>query len=301
MKFITRGVIAAVVLAILVIGCDRVDNPVDQHAKTTNLPSMSKVATYWANPWAASGPGTVTLISDGTTGNPSMSYYLSGWAVYSPQTWQFSTTASQAMTVTLPFHYTGFHAWYAVEVWVRAFVGGTEYPLISQGPINCCTPPSGGFDLTGSVTLTVAQGESFGFRFGGRNYDSDARLLGTFTVLPQPVSIDIKPGSDPNSINCQNPNAVIPVAILTTPTFNALTVDHSTVTFQGAGEMHTSQGQPTRHESDVDGDGDTDLVFHFRLSDTDLDCNSTIGLLIGQTYAGVNIQGSDAINMVNQP
>jgi len=39
-----------------------------------------------------------------------------------------------------------------------------------------------------------------------------------------------------------------------------------------ASETHVDKktGESRRHEEDVDGDGDTDLVFHFRLSDTDL-------------------------------
>ena len=81
------------------------------------------------------------------------------------------------------------------------------------------------------------------------------------------VSIDIKPGSDPNSINCKNHQVVIPVAILTTDTFDATSVDHATVTFEGASEIHIAKktGLPQRHEEDVDKDGDIDLLFHFLL------------------------------------
>jgi hypothetical protein len=117
------------------------------------------------------------------------------------------------------------------------------------------------------------------------------------------VEIDIKPGSDPNSINCQNENGVITVAILTTDNFDALTVDHTTVTFEGAGEAHVNKksGMPRRHEYDVDYDGDVDLVFHFRYGDTALDCASTEGALTGQTYDGQIINGGDAVRMVNEP
>jgi hypothetical protein len=114
------------------------------------------------------------------------------------------------------------------------------------------------------------------------------------------VSIDIKPGSDPNSINCNNENGRIAVAILTTADFDATTVDHTTVTFQGASETHVDRrtGEPWRHEEDVDLDGDIDLVVHLRLGDTDLDCNSTEGTLTGETFDGQTIQGSDAVRMV---
>ena len=49
---------------------------------------------------------------------------------------------------------------------------------------------------------------------------------------------------------------------------------------------------------EVDGDSDTDLVFHFRLGDTLLDCNSTEGTLIGQTFGGEDIEVTDDVRMV---
>jgi len=117
-----------------------------------------------------------------------------------------------------------------------------------------------------------------------------------------PVTIDIKPGSDPNSINCNDDNKVITVAILTTQDFDATTVDHTTVTFEGASEIHVDgkTGEPRRHEGDVDGDGDIDLEFHFRLGDTNFTCNSTEGTLMGEAIDGQPIKGTDSVRMINQ-
>jgi hypothetical protein len=113
-------------------------------------------------------------------------------------------------------------------------------------------------------------------------------------------AIDIKPGSDPNSINCGNANGVITVALLSSDCFDATTVDHTTVTFEGASETHVNKktGEARRHEEDVDGDGDTDLVFHFRAGETSLDCGSTSGALQGYTYDGNLVYGQDDVNMV---
>jgi uncharacterized repeat protein (TIGR01451 family) len=121
------------------------------------------------------------------------------------------------------------------------------------------------------------------------------------TPVVIPVDIDIKPGSEPNSINCDSRNmkkGVIPVAILTTDTFDATTVDHTTVEFEGATESHRRRGQVQRHEKDVDGDGDIDLLLHFKLKKTSLDCTSTSGSITGQTFAGHNILGTDSIRMI---
>ncbi|MDX1396626.1 MAG: hypothetical protein R3195_19755 [Gemmatimonadota bacterium] len=111
------------------------------------------------------------------------------------------------------------------------------------------------------------------------------------------VDVDAKPGSDANHINCSNGREVIPVAILTTPDFDATTVDHRTVTFAGASETHVNRrtGESRRHVEDVDRDGDPDLLLHFRYGDTSLTCDSTEGRLSGYTYEGLPVEGSDAL------
>ena len=128
---------------------------------------------------------------------------------------------------------------------------------------------------------------------------------GELTVITSPITavdIDIKPGSDPNSINCNNKKGVGTVAILTTDDFDATTVDHTTVTFEGASETHVSKksGEARRHELDVDGDGDTDLVLHFRLGETSLTCSSIEGTLNGETFDGHAIAGSDDVRMIDK-
>lgn len=114
------------------------------------------------------------------------------------------------------------------------------------------------------------------------------------------MDIDIKPGGEPNSINCKNDKKVITVAILTTGGFDATTVDHTTVTFEGASEFHMDKksGKSRRHEEDVDDDGDTDLVLHFRKGDTALNCVSTEGTLTGETFGDAVIGGTDAVRMI---
>ena len=77
------------------------------------------------------------------------------------------------------------------------------------------------------------------------------------------MTIDVKPGSDPNSINLAS-NGLIAVAIFTTDDFDATTVDAATVDFAGALAVQWAL-------EDVDGDGDLDMVLHVNIHDTNLE------------------------------
>jgi glycerophosphoryl diester phosphodiesterase len=108
------------------------------------------------------------------------------------------------------------------------------------------------------------------------------------------AKIDIKPGSDPNSIHPFS-RGVIPVAILTTEDFDALTVDADSVLF---GPDEAEKRHKQAHVEDVDGDGDLDLLLHFRTQDTGMALGDTEGCVIGQTYDGVPIEGCDSVRTV---
>ena len=58
------------------------------------------------------------------------------------------------------------------------------------------------------------------------------------------VVIDIKPGSETNPVNVKS-KGVIPVAILTTADFDATSVDHTTVVFDGVSECHLKNAPST--------------------------------------------------------
>jgi len=108
------------------------------------------------------------------------------------------------------------------------------------------------------------------------------------------VAIDITPGSLPNSINPRN-KGVIPVAILTTNGFDAVTVDPVAVRFGPTG----NEAVPVHSAlEDVDGDGDIDLILHFRTQDTGIQCGAPSASLTGQTVSGQVIQGADSIRTV---
>lgn len=114
----------------------------------------------------------------------------------------------------------------------------------------------------------------------------------TATVRARPMAdIDIKPGSDPNCLN-PNGNGVIPVAILTTATFDATTVDPASLSMEGA-PVAMRGGKLLAAIEDVDFDGDLDLVVKFE-DDGSL-AGKTSATVIGQTFGGTPVVGTDSV------
>ena len=118
--------------------------------------------------------------------------------------------------------------------------------------------------------------------------------LARLAPASQSVTIDIKPGSLTNSINLRS-KGKIPVAILSTEDFDATTVDPDTVHFGRSG----TEADPVHFAlADVDRDGNTDMLLHFRTRQTGIQCGDTSALLEGKTIEGQLIEGSDSIKTV---
>jgi hypothetical protein len=113
------------------------------------------------------------------------------------------------------------------------------------------------------------------------------------------VQIDIKPGSDPNSINCSS-KGVIPLAILTTDDFDATTVDPTTVALDGVKARIVGKKEQTMcHLEDVDGDGDMDMVCQIATIDYLTVCPSEgFGQVTATTVGGTPITGTDSVRFV---
>jgi hypothetical protein len=108
------------------------------------------------------------------------------------------------------------------------------------------------------------------------------------------VSIDIHPGSFPNSINLKS-KGKIPVALLGAETFDANRVDLTTVRFGKTGK----EAAPVQSAlEDVNADGNIDVILHFKTQDTGLQCGDSSAVLTGKTLSGLAVEGSDPIRTV---
>ena len=113
------------------------------------------------------------------------------------------------------------------------------------------------------------------------------------------VSIDIKPGSYPNSINLGSQGNVS-VAIFSAADFDATNVDPTTVTLEGASVRLKGKGIPMSSFEDVDGDGLLDIVVHVDTSALLISSGDTEAILEGETFDGVRIRGTDTVRIVNE-
>jgi hypothetical protein len=138
-------------------------------------------------------------------------------------------------------------------------------------------------------------------KYGGDAGDIDLRFYIPFTYIRiflappdsevMDVVIDIKPGSEQNSINLKS-KGVVPVAVLATADFFVEMINLDTVNFAGAKPVHWSF-------EDVDEDGKDDIIFHFRTQELyDLDQNSTEATLKALLLNGDEVSGTDEVRIV---
>lgn len=129
------------------------------------------------------------------------------------------------------------------------------------------------------------------------NLKLDRITLSPYVPEPIQISIDIKPGSYPNSIYPTNVGN-IPVAIISTPEFHALQmINPNSLTFGPTGDEQSLAFCNAKGE-DINADGILDLVCHFITLNTHFECGDKAGILRGETTDGTPLEGVDSVRIV---
>ena len=173
------------------------------------------------------------------------------------------------------------------------------------------------FDLTSALQALEGQEVCIGFTvqadhlFFNVSIDNVSLLVGDPVDDGAVVAIDVKPGSDENSVNLKtnskskgkssSAGGVLPVAILTDDGFDALETDDFTVEL--GDPLLAGTAFPIRAQAeDVDDDGDLDLLLHFSVLDLvdagAIDGSSEALLLTGETITGTSIGAMDTVRIV---
>jgi len=181
--------------------------------------------------------------------------------------------------------------------------------LITPGVEVCVDIPIDSFnpsdlETAGSITCKCKlQNPIPGTTQGGKPLKVFEVISNPITLDKQTImgSVDIKPGSDTNSINCTS-NGETVVAFVSTDTFDACDLDPATVRWGSATVVKKGNGDYKASCEDVSGSSLPDLVVHFYTQELDIFSDHKAGLVTGVTKDGlISFAGQDSITPIKCP
>ncbi len=181
--------------------------------------------------------------------------------------------------------------------------------------VDCCLPQGACLNIADN-TCRWGNGIQVSECYGDDNCDGlddacpDEFLPSSNTVILnynsnpciQKIDIDIMPGSDSNTFQLGG-KGVLPVAIYTTnladgdiDDFDAADVDTTSLSLAGATPMPRDNVGHAGILTDIDADGDLDLLLHFPIVHLDITESDALAVLVGYTMNGAYIFGRDLIS-----
>ena len=177
---------------------------------------------------------------------------------------------------------------------------------VDEGSISAADSRIDNFVLpaTGYYTVGVSNFPRY-FKNGGDVYYANYVANGDYKLVisgvspsMMQVSIDIKPGNEGDfpPINPKS-RGKVPVALLSSSSFDAMNVDISTLTFGATGD-EDSLSHCNKTGKDVNGDGMLDMLCHFYNEKAGFDNESLEGIVRGRTQLGTVFEGHGFLKVV---
>lgn len=132
--------------------------------------------------WTSAGSGNSTVVE--STYGVGFSYDYPYTNSYEERNWEFSAIATDTGVLNYNWDYTGMHAWFQARAKVTAFV---ENDGVRSTTVLYNNDVYGNFDMSGTSSLQLTAGDTYGFTITGYNFDGSKHLRGSLKVQTSPV------------------------------------------------------------------------------------------------------------------